>query len=147
MAYCKVCGAKDQSAFYASIATYCKEHWREHVRKNRIAKIDYYQAFDRARGSMPHRVAARKSYQKTPEGRKAHRRATEAWASRFPERRAASNAASNAIRDGKLTKQACFVCGAPDVEAHHPDYSRPLDVVWLCEKHHKEIHWNMDLAA
>ena len=30
---------------------------------------------------------------------------------------------------------------------HHPDYSRPLDVVWLCDKHHKETHAIVKLAA
>ncbi|QMV32651.1 hypothetical protein F1_00023 [Ralstonia phage Heva] len=36
------------------------------------------------------------------------------------------------------------VCAIPECseapEAHHPDYSRPLDVVWLCDHHHKETH-------
>jgi hypothetical protein len=34
----------------------------------------------------------------------------------------------------------CEVCGALSAEAHHKDYSRPLDVVWLCRKHHMELH-------
>ena len=25
-------------------------------------------------------------------------------------------------------------------EAHHPDYDRPLDVIWLCPQHHKALH-------
>ena len=44
-----------------------------------------------------------------------------------------------AIAEGKLVKLPCQVCGG-DSEAHHPDYSKPLDVVWLCASHHKEIH-------
>lgn len=44
-----------------------------------------------------------------------------------------------AISKGKLVKSPCFVCGG-DSEAHHPDYSRPLDVVWLCKEHHREVH-------
>jgi hypothetical protein len=42
--------------------------------------------------------------------------------------------------NGKITAIPCVVCGDSEVEAHHPDYSRPLDVVWLCRKHHHEIH-------
>jgi hypothetical protein len=45
-----------------------------------------------------------------------------------------------AIKTGKLIKQPCFVCGEIEVDAHHPDYNAPLDVVWLCKKHHREVH-------
>ena len=45
-----------------------------------------------------------------------------------------------AIKAGKLLKLPCFCCGDLETEAHHPDYSAPLDVVWLCKKHHQEIH-------
>jgi len=45
-----------------------------------------------------------------------------------------------ALKRGKLVKTPCMVCGESEVEGHHPDYSRPLDVVWLCRKHHMEIH-------
>ena len=45
-----------------------------------------------------------------------------------------------AVASGKLVKTPCHVCGEVQVEGHHPDYSRPLDVVWLCRKHHNEVH-------
>jgi hypothetical protein len=32
------------------------------------------------------------------------------------------------------------VCGATKTEAHHTDYSRPLDVVWLCKHCHRLLH-------
>jgi hypothetical protein len=44
------------------------------------------------------------------------------------------------LKVGKLVKTPCMVCGEVKVEGHHPDYSRPLEVVWLCRAHHKEIH-------
>jgi hypothetical protein len=37
-------------------------------------------------------------------------------------------------------KQPCSICGAPKAEKHHKNYDAPLDVVWLCRKHHKEQH-------
>ncbi len=46
----------------------------------------------------------------------------------------------NAIRDGKLIRKPCEVCDAVKTVAHHDDYDRPLDVRWLCERHHKEWH-------
>lgn len=47
-----------------------------------------------------------------------------------------------ALRDGRLTQLPCEVagCGDPNSEAHHDDYSKPLEVTWLCFEHHKELH-------
>jgi ribosomal protein S27AE len=47
---------------------------------------------------------------------------------------------SNAIRDGRLIKQPCVICGAARAHAHHKDYTKPLDVTWLCAKCHTRIH-------
>ena len=47
---------------------------------------------------------------------------------------------NRAIKSGKLVKQPCEVCGSPEVHAHHDDYSKPLDVRWLCQLHHTEHH-------
>ena len=45
-----------------------------------------------------------------------------------------------ALKVGKIKKKPCKVCGALKVEAHHEDYNKPLDVIWLCHKHHKRKH-------
>lgn len=140
MAVCKSCGAThEQVEFYDSIRTYCKNHWREKVRLNRESKAGYYKAFDRARANNPERVAARAAYAKTEAYEASHEAAVLRWSARYPERRAASHAVSNAIRDGKLFRQPCWVCGNK-AQAHHPDYDRPLDVIWLCPPHHKQAH-------
>ena len=65
-----------------------------------------------------------------------------AWEKRNPKKKRASNMVSNAVRDGKLIKQPCEKCGHKKVEAHHDDYDKPLDVRWLCKKHHHEHHVN-----
>ncbi len=36
--------------------------------------------------------------------------------------------------------EPCVVCGDEKSQRHHPDYSKPLEVVFLCDKHHKEEH-------
>lgn len=43
-----------------------------------------------------------------------------------------------AIRVGILVKEACY-CGETKVEAHHPDYSKPLEVIWACKRHHVKL--------
>lgn len=35
----------------------------------------------------------------------------------------------------------CKECGEKKTQAHHPDYSKPLDIIWLCKKHHAELHY------
>jgi transcriptional regulator with XRE-family HTH domain len=50
---------------------------------------------------------------------------------------------NHAVRMGKLKRpDECERCGADSrlVEAHHADYSRPLDVEWLCPACHSAEH-------
>jgi len=57
---------------------------------------------------------------------------------KYPEKYRARTAVSNAIRDGKLLREPCSGCGKTGrIHAHHDDYSKPLDVVWLCEMCHR----------
>lgn len=57
-----------------------------------------------------------------------------------PEKYLAHTMVGNAIRDGRLIRQPCQVLGCDKkAEAHHDDYSKPLDVQWLCFRHHREI--------
>jgi hypothetical protein len=56
-----------------------------------------------------------------------------------PEKYAARNAVSNAVRDGRLVRGPCVHCGTTKkVQGHHHDYSKPLDVEWCCFKCHRE---------
>jgi hypothetical protein len=52
---------------------------------------------------------------------------------------AARNEVRKALLRGDLVRQPCERCGKPG-HAHHDDYQRPLDVRWLCRKHHLEEH-------
>jgi hypothetical protein len=38
----------------------------------------------------------------------------------------------SAVRAGRLVRAACETCGATKTQGHHDDYSKPLDVRWLC---------------
>lgn len=72
------------------------------------------------------------------------------WEERNPQKKAAANAVNNAVRDGRLVRQPCEFDGpecSGRVEAHHEDYSRPLNVRWLCVAHHKARHVELREAA
>ena len=52
------------------------------------------------------------------------------------------------ILQGRIQKHPCLVCGSIEkIEAHHPDYRKPLYVVWLCKKHHTEVHLKLSQEA
>ena len=61
------------------------------------------------------------------------------WRKKFPEKRSAHQAVYRALRKGTLKKSICEVCGVKKVEAHHSNYSKPLDVIWLCTFHHNKF--------
>ena len=63
------------------------------------------------------------------------------WRAKNPEKIRAQHAVENALKRGRLTRQACAVegCGAT-AQAHHADYSKPLEVQWLCALHHARQH-------
>lgn len=104
----------------------CKDCTKKDVDAHRQSNLERVRSYDRMRASQPHRIALRQRVQSE-------------WKKEHPNRRKAQNQLSHAVRAGKLKKQPCWVCGAHAV-AHHPDYDRPLDVVWLCQPHHKQAH-------
>ena len=59
-----------------------------------------------------------------------------------PKRYRAKSVVNHAIRDGKLIRpETCSVCGRPGrIEGHHEDYSKPLEVTWLCRRCHVARH-------
>ena len=58
------------------------------------------------------------------------------------EHRKAWSLVASAEASGKLIRPStCPQCGSTKhIQAHHPDYSKPLNVVWLCQLCHKKLH-------
>lgn len=108
----------------------CKDCAKADVRANRKARLNYYRGYDLTR------------WRESPERRAAIFGRARAWAERFPEKTRARNAVANALRDGRLIRpKHCECCGlALRLQGHHDDYSRPLEVRWLC----KPCHWKAD---
>ena len=131
---CFKCGQqKPRSEFYRhprmadGLLGKCKECTRQDVLNNRTKRVERYRAYDRDR------------YRRSPERKAAAIASFRAAQEANPHRLQAARVVGNAIRSGKLVPQPCFICGAK-AQAHHPDYSRPLDVVWLCVLHHRQAH-------
>ena len=61
-------------------------------------------------------------------------------ANRYPEKLLAGKKLRYAVKCGKIKRLSCAVCGSLKTQAHHPDYSKCLKVVWLCPIHHTQLH-------
>ena len=64
------------------------------------------------------------------------------WAAGKPEKIAAHVIVKHAVKMGALVRpDTCSQCKTPGrIEGHHPDYSEPLDIIWLCRKCHIRLH-------
>lgn len=55
-------------------------------------------------------------------------------------KRLARSFVNNWIRRGKLARLPCARCGNQRSQAHHPDYAKPLLILWLCSSCHAKEH-------
>lgn len=121
--------------------------------KTKICKICYENKKENEFNSRPDSIDGKRNtcktcdakrvckYQKTPRGIIVSNRSKVRWISKNPKKRSASIKLNNALRDGKIIRKPCRVCGSTyRIHGHHPNYNRPLEVVWLCAQHHKEVH-------
>lgn len=81
-----------------------------------------------------------REYGKTQNRREKHVESVRRYRTKYPEKYKAATTLNNAVRRKKIERMPCSVCGKENAEAHHEDYSKRLSVVWLCRKHHAEIH-------
>lgn len=91
-----------------------------HLNKCKDCSREYFKSYRR---SVPAEVWRERAYNKV-------------WRARNPGRQQIYSAVQRAIALGELVRQPCEVCNAPNVQAHHDDYSKPLEVRWLCPLHH-----------
>ena len=117
MTWCRKCDRDlPVEAFYKHPATVCKE-----CHKARM--LEYYRTPGykaKNAGYQRKRLAVKENYAK----------------------HAARTAVSWALRTGRMTKpDFCTICGSDqEIEAHHEDYAKRLEVVWLCRPCHVKYH-------
>jgi hypothetical protein len=120
----------------------CIECVKTRVHKHRESNLDKIREYDKKRAMLPHRVQARREYIQTEAGKEAKKRGIQNYHKKFPMKYAARVITGNAIRDGKLIPQKnCSQCNSDKrIQGHHDDYTKPLEVRWLCEPCHKNWH-------
>lgn len=117
----------------------CKECHKQKIKENREEKSAYYKAYDKKRDQNPDRILMKKEYIQG-KGRDVSNNCKNRYSDKNPKKRQVHSKVSNAVRSGLLVKGTCEVCGDIKVYAHHCDYDKPLDIIWLCAKHHRQWH-------
>ena len=106
----------------------CKECNKKDTQANYRNRKDQYKVYYANRGKTEKRKAWNLNNQKKVRAR-------------HPLKYHCHSITSGAINRGKLLKQSCEICDSSlRVEAHHESYYEPLNVKWLCMKHHRELH-------
>jgi len=143
MKKCNTCFKElDESLFYKGHAK-CKECYIKKVKIYAHINQDRIRSYEKQRSMLPHRVELRAKYAKTKKGKDAVNKAKKRYLEHNLIKRASHIMLGNAIRDGKVTrKNTCETCGTHSnrIHGHHDDYSKPLDVRWLCAKCHSKWH-------
>lgn len=83
-----------------------------------------------------------KNKERLLEYRKRYKKSKEQYELRNKPKTSARHAVLYAIRTGKLIKpKKCTLCNSERlIHGHHEDYSKKLDVIWVCEPCHVMIH-------
>jgi hypothetical protein len=133
----KFCAACDKmlpvAAFYpdkntlSGLGSRCAECARKKARER------YYREHDKV-------MAAEALRRKKPEHREKNRVYRKQSDVRHPQRAKARQLLNNAVRDGRIERLPCHKCGDPKSQGHHEDYSKPLDVEWICAPCHAKEH-------
>jgi len=126
---------KDLSMFYKHNQTgdgylgKCKECTKSDAAKHRLENIDKIRQYDRKRGKLPHR-------------KKLSTRCCKRFKEMNPLSDAAHSKVARALKSGVLKRpDKCSSCEkVGKVVGHHHDYKEPLNVVWLCQPCHKQLH-------
>jgi hypothetical protein len=151
---CTSCGIeKDLEDFYRhdmmkdGHLNKCKDCVKSRVKSHRAANIEKIREYDRLRG----RTEERKLKNKQRHDKMIHeveyknriRAAKGKYVKKYRDRTNARRRLAYALYIGKVKRpDNCEKCGEAiqHLHAHHADYSKPLEVIWLCPKCHGFIH-------
>ena len=110
----------------------CRTCRREYMRANADKT---YEAMKKWYGKNPE---YQREWAKSPKAKEIIRQSRMRTYEKFKDKERARWMVKNAIRSGHLTKLPCQFCGETKSEAHHDDYAKPLDVIWVCRRCHIE---------
>lgn len=147
--FCVCCQTeKDENEFYKGNKSHCKVCIKERARLNRESKLEYYREYDRNRPNKRERAKKVSEYKnrlrkENPEKfDSVFHKARKNYRKNHHDKYLANGKLQYALDTGKVIRpNKCSMCGIECIpQGHHYDYTKPLDVIWLCAKCHSRIH-------
>ena len=143
---CLECGVSFETSDFRK--QYCKRQCAMRGASKRYNKSDKGVVSRRKLRSFEQYKKTQIKYNESIEGREAKRQRDLNYQHKYPEKRAAQTAVSNAVRLGKLFKPlVCSLCGeefdSRQIQGHHHlgyKLEHHLDVTWLCGGCHNKTH-------
>lgn len=121
---------KGKIYYWRSCKLCCSTRTANKLRENYKNNIPLERAKARAKYRRYMKLGKRQEYEKRDQ-------------ERYPEKHKARRFLRDEVKAGRVKKENCKVCQSPKTEGHHPDYSKPLEVIWFCSRHHAEEHRRM----
>lgn len=122
-----------------------REKINEYKRKWRLKKGINPKPFITIKQKLERKRISDKEYQKNKRAKLKGYKTEEyrKYRKNNPEKVWAQGTLNRYIKLGKIKRSPCKICGVSQgIHGHHPDYTKPFQVVWLCPIHHKELHKN-----
>lgn len=69
------------------------------------------------------------------------------WESKNRQKALAHRKVEYHLSVGNIVRRPCEICGDPNSQAHHKDYAVPLEITWLCPRHHAAMHHDGESEA
>lgn len=134
--YCRVCNVEltEDNSYIKTLSNWlCLTHYKEYrKKKNPLTGMTDMQKYELKNN-------------KTPKRRKQMVETTKRMIKKYPEKWDARAKVSYAVKTGKLIRpSSCERCKTvTKIQGHHEDYSKPLEVMWLCKKCHVDRHYEI----
>ncbi len=154
MKICTGCGKeKDESSFSKAskgkngLSARCKDCRNQYYQDNKVkilAQCKMYRESHKEEKSLRDRKYFERNREKIlvrcRNNKEERRKADKKYRENHSDKRRARGQSRYQIDKGNIVRQPCEKCGQPNAHAHHEDYLKPMDIIWLCQKHHMRHH-------
>ena len=144
MKFCRTCNVElIKGENWTTPKLLCRRHWSQYILKK------YYENWERRRAVV---TIYETKNNKTEKRKKQLNQIAKRMSKKYPKKHIARSRLKSAVKAGKIIRpNICdYINGSAvsckgRIEAHHPDYNKPFEVIWLCKADHVYIHHKRNL--